>query len=54
MRRRVTLLFLRVVLVAQSFHVLLIFKRKTLPKDVSVIPHGIYVHFYSKGWMEKE
>ena len=31
---------------------LLIFKRKTLPKDV--IPHGIYVHVHSKGWMEKE
>jgi len=27
----------------------LIFKRKTLPKDV--IPHGIYVHVHSKGWM---
>ena len=54
MRRRVTLLFLRAVLMAQSFHVLLIFKRKTLPKDVSVIPHGIYVHVHSKGWMEKE
>ena len=33
---------------------LLIFKRKTLPKDVPVIPHGIYVHVHSKGWMEKE
>jgi len=31
---------------------LLIFKRKMLPKDV--IPRGIYVHVYSKGWMEKE
>ena len=31
---------------------LLIFKRKTLPKDV--IPHGIYVQVHSKGWMEKE
>jgi len=31
---------------------LLIFKRKTLPKDI--IPHGIYVHVHSKGWMEKE
>jgi len=29
---------------------LLIFKRKTLPKDV--IPHGIYVHVHSKGWMD--
>ena len=29
---------------------LLIFKRKTLPKDV--IPHGIYVHIHSKGWMD--
>jgi hypothetical protein len=28
---------------------LLIFKRKTLPKDVT--PHGIYVHVHSKGWM---
>ena len=28
----------------------LIFKRKTLPKDV--IPHGIYVHVHSKGWMD--
>jgi len=32
---------------------LLIFKRKTLPKDV--IPHGIYIHVHVKdGWMEKE
>ena len=31
---------------------LLIFKRKTLPKDVLVIPHGIYVHVHSKGWMD--
>jgi len=29
---------------------LLIFKRKTLHKDV--IPHGIYVHIHSKGWMD--
>ena len=29
---------------------LLIFKRKTLPEDV--IPHGIYVHVHSKGWMD--
>src|SRR5215469_12670791 len=29
---------------------LLIFKRKTLPKDV--IPLGIYVHVHSKGWMD--
>ena len=29
---------------------LLIFKRKTLPKDV--IPHGIYVHVHSKGGMD--
>jgi len=29
---------------------LLIFKRKTLPKDV--ILHGIYVHVHSKGWMD--
>ena len=29
---------------------LLIFKRKMLPKDV--IPHGIYVHVHSKGWMD--
>jgi len=29
---------------------LLIFKRKTLPKDV--IPHGNYVHVHSKGWMD--
>ena len=28
----------------------LIFKRKTLPKDV--IPHGIYIHVHSKGWMD--
>ena len=54
MRRRVTLLFLRAVLMAQSFYLLLTFKRKTLPEDVSVIPHGIYVHVHSKGWMEKE
>jgi len=27
-----------------------IFKRKTLPKDVT--PHGIYVHVHSKGWMD--
>jgi len=31
---------------------LLIFKRKTLPKDV--IPHEIYVHVHSKGWMDGE
>jgi len=31
---------------------LLIFKRKTLPKDV--IPHRIYVHVHSKGWMDEE
>jgi len=30
----------------------LIFKRKMLPKDV--IPHGIYVHVHSKGWMVGE
>jgi len=29
---------------------LLIFKRKMLPKDV--IPHGIYIHVHSKGWMD--
>ena len=28
---------------------LLIFKRKTLPKNV--IPHGIYIHIHFKGWM---
>ena len=31
---------------------LLIFKRKTLPKDV--VPHGIYVHVHSKGRMDGE
>ena len=31
---------------------LLIFKRKMLPKDVSVIPHGIYVHVHCKGLMD--
>jgi len=31
---------------------LLTFKRKTLPRDV--IPHGIYVHVHSKGWMDGE
>jgi len=31
---------------------LLIFNRKTLPKDV--IPHGIYVHVHSTGWMDGE
>ena len=34
---------------------LIIFKRKTLPKDV--IPHGIYVHVHSKGmdgWRRNE
>jgi len=31
---------------------LLIFKRKTLPKDV--IPHGIYVHVHSNGWRRNE
>ena len=31
---------------------LLIFKRKTLPKDI--IAHGIYVHVHSKGWMDGE
>jgi hypothetical protein len=29
---------------------LLMFKRKTLPENV--IPHGLYIHVYSKGWME--
>jgi len=29
---------------------LLIFKRKTVPKDV--IPLGIYIHVHSKGWMD--
>ena len=29
---------------------LLFFKRKTLPKDV--IPHGIYIHVHSKGWVD--
>jgi len=29
---------------------LLIFKRKTLSKDV--MPHEIYVHVHSKGWMD--
>jgi len=33
---------------------LLIFKRKTLPTYVRVIPHGIYVHVLSKGWMDGE
>jgi len=28
---------------------LLIFKKRMLPNDV--IPHGIYVHVHSKGWM---
>ena len=32
----------------------LIFKRKTLRKDVQVIPHGIYVHVHSRGWMDGE
>ena len=27
-----------------------IFKRKTLPNDV--IPHGIYIHVHSTGWMD--
>jgi len=31
---------------------LLIFKRKTLTKDV--IPYGIYIHVHSKGWMDGE
>ena len=31
---------------------LLILKRKTQPKDV--IPHGIYIHVHSKGWMNGE
>jgi len=31
---------------------LLIFKRKTLPKDVN--PRGIYVHVHPKGWMDGE
>jgi len=31
---------------------LLIFERKMLPKDV--IPHGIYIHVHSKGWMDGE
>ena len=30
----------------------LIFKRKTLPKDV--IPHGIYIHVHSEGWLDGE
>jgi hypothetical protein len=28
---------------------LLIFKRKTLPKDA--VPHGISFHVHSEGWM---
>ena len=35
-----------------KFPPLLISNRKTLPKDV--IPHGIYVHFHSKGWIDGE
>jgi len=31
---------------------LLVFKRKTLPKDV--IPDGIYIHVHSKGWKDGE
>ena len=31
---------------------LLIFERRTLPKDV--IPHGVYVYVHSKGWMDGE
>jgi hypothetical protein len=31
---------------------ILTFKGKTLPKDL--IPHGIYVHVHSKGWMDIE
>jgi len=31
---------------------LLFFKRKKLPKDA--IPHGIYVHVLSEGWMDGE
>ena len=51
MRRCVTLLFLHA---ADGIKLppLLTFKRKTLPKDV--IPHGIYVHVHSKGWMDGE
>ena len=33
---------------------LVIFKRKMLPEDVSVIPHGIYVRVHSKGWTDGE
>src|SRR5215510_2225593 len=33
-----------------KFPPLLIFKRKSLPKDV--IPHGNYLHVHSKGWMD--
>jgi len=28
------------------------FKRKTLRKNV--IPHGIYIHVHSKGWMDRQ
>jgi len=27
-----------------------VFKRRMLPKDI--IPHGIYIHVHSKGWMD--
>jgi len=51
MRRRVTLV-LACCADGIKLPPLLIFKRKTLPKDV--IPHGIYVHIHSKGWIDGE
>ena len=51
MRRRVTLV-LACCADGTKLPPLLIFNRKTLPKDV--IPHGIYVHVHSTGWMDGE
>jgi len=50
MRRRVNTVVLACCADGTKLPPLLIFKRKTLPKDV--IPQGIYVHVHSKGWMD--
>ena len=50
MRRRVTPFVLACCADGTKLPPLLIFKRKMLPKDV--IPHGVYFHVYSKGWMD--
>lgn len=49
--RKVIILQVCLVLTAQNFPPLLIFKRKTLPKDK--ISAGIPIHVHQKGWMDE-